>query len=192
MIREYYCFFILCFALISGAQAQQITTDDTLPLQSLIETNLGQGCVEITNISSSINGSSNGLSSYGSFEKGNSNFPFENGILLSTGNINSAGNTVNTSPLNEGEDNWSTDSDLENALGLTGTINATAIEFDFISVANQIQFNYLLASEEYLGTNPCSYSDGFAFLIREANSTGPFTNIAIIPGTSIPVNTKSL
>jgi len=192
MIREYYNFFTLFFIIISGVQAQQITTDDTLPLQSLIESNLAQGCVEITNISSSVNGSINGLSSFGSFERGTSNFPFENGILLSTGNINSAGNTINTSPLNEGGDNWGTDSDLENALGLTGTINATAIEFDFISVANQIQFNYLLASEEYLGTNPCSYSDGFAFLIREAASTGPFINIAIIPGTNIPVNTNTI
>ncbi|MFT4610976.1 MAG: gliding motility-associated-like protein [Glaciecola sp.] len=192
MIREYYWFFTLFFVLITGAQAQQIITDDTLPLQSLIESNLAQGCVEITNISSSINGAINGLSSYGSFDRGTSNFPFENGILLSTGNINSAGNTINTSPLNEGGDNWGTDSDLENALALTGTINATAIEFDFISVANQIQFNYLLASEEYLGTNPCSYSDGFAFLIREASSTGPFTNIAIIPETSIPVNTNTI
>lgn len=192
MIREYYCFFILCFVLIIGGHAQQITTDDALPLQSLIENNFGQGCVEITNISSSINGSINGLSSYGSFERGTSNFPFENGILLSTGNIISAGNTINTSPLNEGGSNWNTDPDLESALGITGTTNATTIEFDFISVANQIQFNYLLASEEYLGTNPCSYSDGFAFLIREANSTGPFTNIAIIPGTSIPVNTNTI
>nr|WP_321225548.1 choice-of-anchor L domain-containing protein [uncultured Psychroserpens sp.] len=192
MIRDYYSFFILFFVLITGVHAQQITTDDTLPLQSLIENNFGQGCVEISNISSSINGSINGLSSYGSFDKATSNFPFEHGILLSTGNINSAGNTINTSPLNEGGSNWGTDSDLENALAITGTINATAIEFDFISVANQIQFNYLLASEEYLGTNPCSYSDGFAFLIREANSTGPFTNIAIIPGTSIPVNTNTI
>ncbi|WP_052467017.1 T9SS type B sorting domain-containing protein [Psychroserpens damuponensis] len=192
MIREYYCFFLLFFVLITGVQAQQITTDDTLPLQSLIESNFGQGCVEITNISSSINGSINGLSSYGSFDKSTSNFPFQNGILLSTGNINSAGNTINTNPLNEGGSNWGTDPDLENALALSGTINATSIEFDFISVANQIQFNYLLASEEYLGTNPCSYSDGFAFLIREANSTGPFTNIAIIPGTSVPVNTNTI
>ncbi|MFT5846567.1 choice-of-anchor L domain-containing protein [Psychroserpens sp.] len=192
MIREYYCFFILFSILIFGVQAQQITTDETAPLQSLIETNFGQGCVEISNISSSINGSINGFSSYGSFDRGTSNFPFENGILLSTGNINSAGNSVNTSPLNEGGDNWGTDSDLESALSLTGTINATSIEFDFISVANQIQFNYLLASEEYFGANPCSYSDGFAFLIREASSTGSFTNIAIIPGTSVPVNTNTI
>ena len=192
MIRDHYFFFILYFVLITGVQAQQINTDDTLTLSSLIETNLAQGCVEITNISSPINGSISGLSSYGSFEKGTSNFPFENGILLSTGHINSAGNTINTDPLNEGGANWGTDSDLENALGIGGTINATAIEFDFISVTNQIQFNYILASEEYFGTNPCSYSDGFAFLIREATSTGPFTNIAIIPSTSIPVNTKTI
>mgnify|MGYP001459366364 CR=1 FL=1 len=94
------------------------------------------------------------------------------------GNINPAGNTINTSPLNEGGANWGTDSDLENALALAGTIHATAIKFDFNAVANQIQFNYLLASEECLGTNPRSYSDGFAFSIREASmwSTGDISS----------------
>jgi len=184
---------ITLFSVINFTlQAQQITTDSTLPLEALIENNLGQGCVDISNITTSINGQASGLSSYGSFDKASSDFPFENGIMLSTGNINSAGNTINTNPLNDGDDNWTTDPDLENALGLTGTINATSIEFDFISVANQIQFNYLLASEEYLGTNPCSYSDGFAFLIRETGSSGPYANIALLPGTTIPVNTNTI
>ncbi|MBT8303634.1 MAG: choice-of-anchor L domain-containing protein, partial [Bacteroidia bacterium] len=186
----------LLFGLLLGAihnsSAQQISVDNTVGVQQLIENNLVQGCVETSNISSPINGSINGLSSYGYFERGNSNFPFENGIVITTGDANSSGNTTNANVLNEGETNWGTDADLENALGITNTLNATTIEFDFISISNQIQFNYILASEEYFGNFPCDYSDGFAFLIRPAASAGAYTNIAVIPGTTIPVNTSTI
>jgi len=166
--------------------------DNSQTVQTLIENNLAEGCVEITNISSSINGSVNGFSSFGYFERANSNFPFENGIMLSTGNANSAGNTTNINILNEGELTWGTDPDLETALGITDTYNATSIEFDFISISNLIQFNYILASEEYFGNFPCDYSDGFAFLIKEAGTANPYTNIALVPGTNIPVNTNTV
>ncbi len=187
-----YSLFILLGGVIQGLYAQQITVDNTVSAQQLIENNLVQGCVETSNISSPINGNINGLSSFGYFERGNSNFPFENGIVITTGNANSAGNTTNANVLNEGETNWGTDTDLENALGINNTLNATTIEFDFISISNQIQFNYILASEEYFGNFPCDYSDGFAFLIRQASSTGPYANIAVIPGTTTPVNTSTI
>lgn len=151
-----------------------------------------EDCIEITNISSPVNGSVVGLRSFGFFERGASNFPFENGIILSTGNANSAGNTENTEDLNEGEASWGTDIDLENTLGITETLNATTIEFDFTSTSSVLQFNYILASEEYFLNFPCQYSDGFAFLIREASSNGPYTNIALIPGTATPVNTTTI
>ncbi len=172
--------------------AQQISTDNTLSLESLVQTNLGQNCVEISNISSASNGQVNGIDSYGSFSKANSNFPFQNGIILSTGQIDSAGNELISNILNEGDTNWLTDPDLENALNISETINATSIEFDFVSAANLIQFNYLLASEEYNANFPCQYSDGFAFLIKEAGTPNPYTNIAVIPGTNIPVNTNTI
>ena len=179
---------ILGHALFS----QQIEVDNTLSAQDLIENHLIQGCVEVSNISTSVNGSIDGFSSYGYFDRDASNFPFENGIVLSTGNVLSAGGGVNTEILNEGSESWGTDIDLETALGLSGTQNATSIEFDVISSTNQIQFNYILASEEYFGSFPCQYSDGFAFLIREAGSSDPYTNIAVIPQTSIPVNTNTI
>ncbi len=179
----------LCFSL---AHAQKITVNNTLSAQQLIQDHLVEGCVEVSNITSPVNGSINGFSSFGYFERGLSNFPFENGILLSTGNANSAGNSTNDNILNDGELNWGTDTDLEAALGISNTHNATTIEFDFTSISNVIQFNYILASEEYFGNFPCEYSDGFAFLIREAGSNDPYTNIALIPGTSIPVNTNTI
>ena len=153
---------ILCF-VCSLSFAQQISVDNTVSPQNLIENTLIQGCVEVSNISSPTNGSSVGLGSFGYFERGASDFPFQNGIVLTTGNANSAGNEQNNTILNDGDNSWGTDNDLETTLGITGTLNATSIEFDFLSISNQIQFNYLLASEEYFGNFPCAYSDGFAF-----------------------------
>ena len=92
---------LLCLLITYSSHSQQITTDSSASLESLISNNLAEGCVEITNITSSVNGSSSNLESYGYFEKGASNFPFENGIVLSTGSVNSAGNTINSDILAE-------------------------------------------------------------------------------------------
>ncbi len=192
MNKQTYILLAISLFSINSIFSQKILIDNTLSAQELIANNLVEGCVEVSNISSSVNGSINGFSSFGFFERANSSFPFQNGIVISTGNANSGGNTTNTNVLNEGETNWGTDPDLETALGITNTLNATSIEFDFISISNLIQFNYILASEEYFGNFPCEYSDGFAFLIRQAGTNDPYTNIALIPGTNIPVNTNTI
>ncbi|MCL5129629.1 T9SS type B sorting domain-containing protein [Algibacter sp. L4_22] len=191
-MRFFYSFLIsvLCFSQFSNAQ--KISVDSSVGLQSLVEDNLVDGCVDISNIQSVINGSSYGFESYGYFERAGSNFPFERGIMLSTGAANSGGNELITPPLSEGSSVWGTDPDLETALGTSNTQNATSIEFDIVSISGQFQFNYLFASEDYDGINPCQVSDGFAFLIKETGSAAPYENIAIIPGTTTPVNTSTV
>ncbi|WP_298427297.1 choice-of-anchor L domain-containing protein [uncultured Kordia sp.] len=183
-------FFIL-FTLFAchTISAQQVTTDESVSLQQLVE-QLAQGCVEISNVTSSINGSVNNFQSYAYFDQAGSGFPFANGLVLTSGRASDAGTPINTSPLNSGTTAWGTDPDIETALGVNGTVNATSIEFDFIAVTNQISFNYLLASEEYAEDFPCRFSDSFAFLIRPTGSTAPYTNIAVVPGTNIPVSTS--
>lgn len=187
----YYILFVL-FCSSHFMFSQQISVDNTIGLQQLIEDNLVDGCVDISNITSAVNGIPYGLPSYGYFERANSNFPFENGIVLTTGNAASAGNGVISPTLSEGSSIWGTDPDLEAALGTTNTQNATSIEFDIISTSGQFQFNYLFASEDYDGINPCQVSDGFVFLIKETGSLAPYQNIALVPGTSDPVNTGTV
>ncbi|NCQ15748.1 MAG: hypothetical protein GW810_13295, partial [Flavobacteriales bacterium] len=189
---RYYAFLVLLFGSCKVVFSQQISVDASIPLNQLIQDNLIEGCVEISNISSAVNGNSFGLPSYAFFNRASSNFPFQDGVMLSTGNAESGGNLPRTPTLSEGSTIWGTDPDLEAALGITNTLNATSIEFDLISATNQVQFNYLLASEEYFGTNPCQFSDGFVFLIKEVGSPLPYTNIALVPGTSIPVNTNTI
>ncbi|WP_339917578.1 choice-of-anchor L domain-containing protein [Yeosuana marina] len=189
---QYYAFLVLLLCTSSTMLSQQITVDSSIPVDQLVLDNLIKGCVQISNITSSVNGNSYGVSSYGYFNKASSNFPFQDGVMLSTGNAESGGNGVRTPTLSEGSTIWGTDNDLETALGITNTLNATSIEFDLVSSSNLVQFNYLLASEEYFGINPCQFSDGFAFLIKETASAGPYQNIAVVPGTSTPVNTNTI
>jgi gliding motility-associated-like protein len=184
--------FFWFFWFVNGVQSQQVITDTNASLTALVEGLLGTNCVEISNVSSPYNGSVDGLNSFGAFSKGSSNFPFSNGIILTTGNANAAGNSQINAPLNDGTENWGTDFDLESTLGITNTLNATTLEFEFVSAVNTIQFNYILASEEYQQEYPCFYSDGFAILFKKAGTNEPYQNIALVPGTNIEVNTSTI
>ncbi|MFD0863313.1 choice-of-anchor L domain-containing protein [Sungkyunkwania multivorans] len=174
---------------ISG---QLITTNTSLTPEQLVQETLGNDCIEISNVTSNINGSVDGLNSFGRFNRAGSSFPFADGFLITSGNATSAGNTMIPTNLSEGTGSWGGDADLEAALGTTGTLNATVIEFDIVSVTDQISFNYLLASEEYQQNNPCNVADGFALLIRPNATATPYSNIALIPGTTIPVGIDTI
>tara|TARA_R110001583_G_scaffold160872_1_gene312799 strand:+ start:82581 stop:86207 length:3627 start_codon:yes stop_codon:yes gene_type:complete len=129
--------------------------------------------------------------SYGFFKKpAGSSFPFDKGIILTSGSANPAGNIVNPGIISE-ENNLSKDPDLELALGLNGTENATFIKFNFVAVSSTISFRYLMASEEYNKRDECTFSDAFAFLLRPVGTT-TYTNLAIIPGTTTPVSTTNV
>lgn len=49
----------------------------------------------------------------------------------------------------------------------------------------------MFLSEEYRKSN-CYYSDAFAFLIKKAGTTDNYKNIAVIPGTNIPVSSTTI
>ena len=184
--------FLLLFTHICIIYAQQIVTDSSLQPQQLIDNLTDGSCVIASNANSSINGRVNGLPSYGLFNRGTSDFPLESGIILSTGNVNSSGNTVITESLSEGNLDWETDPNIEAVLGITQTLNATSLEFDFTSINNSVGFKYIFASDEYQQQYPCNFQDVFAILIKEAGTNDPFVNIAIIPDGFSSVNTNSI
>lgn len=132
--------------------------------------------------------------SYGSFSANGSAFPFSSGIILSTGRAASAPGP-NTSLLSEGPTNWAGDADLEQALNVGNTINATVLEFDFLPLGDKFSFDYIFSSEQYL-TNPsanqCNYTDGFAFLLKKANTSEAYQNLALVPNTNIPVRVNTV
>lgn len=167
--------------------AQFVRVDDTYTAQQLVENVLvNSPCAQISDVRVSGNPFNTTQLSYGYFEANGSNFPFQNGVILSTARAKRA-EGPNTSLIDEGETGWLGDADLEQALNIRNTYNATVIEFDFTPLTSYVSFDYIFASEEYQGSAPCRYSDGFAFLLKRANSADPYQNLALIPNTSTPV-----
>ena len=152
------------------------------------------GCISISNVSTTGWQNAGGSeSSHGYFEKGSLPFDISKGIILSTGAVRNAPGPNNVL-LDDQDDQWQGDPDLAAALqeSVWNYLNATSIEFDFVANnTSGISFEYLFLSEEYRPTN-CTYSDGFAFLIKKAGSTDPYTNIALVPGTQDPVTSLSI
>jgi len=184
----------LLLSLFSYSQNISVDSQTYTPQQLIEDILIDSDCIEnvvITNVSG---GDFNGTDqSYGFFDATGTAFPFQNGIVMSTGRLaNVPGPNNNLS--DDDATNWQGDLDLEYALNESGTINATILEFDFISVASQISFRYIFASEEYQENDPnsCQYSDLFGFLIRPTASQDPYDNIALVPGTSTPVKATTV
>ncbi|WP_310557078.1 choice-of-anchor L domain-containing protein [Flavobacterium sp.] len=187
---------LLSFACFFSANsfAQYIQITDNIPAQDLVENYLvNSSCAVVSNFS--VTGGSFGVQqSFGIFSGTGTAFPFLSGIVLSTGKAVSA-TGPNDSLLSEGATSWSGDSDLEQALGISSSINATVLEFDFVPLTNKISFDYIFSSEQYLtspSSNQCNFTDGFAFLLREATSSGAYQNLALVPGTTIPVKVNTV
>lgn len=165
------------------------------PAQLIEDVLVTGGCSDVTNFITQVSGAptDNEIKSYGYFTRGGTDFPFDSGIVITSGNAFGGGNTQ-SGVIVAGQNGLSGDADLETALGVTGTGDATFIQFDFTPTIDRIQFNYIMASEEY-GLDPgsgvpfeCSFTDGFAFLIRESGTTDPFENLAVLPnGTQVNV-----
>jgi gliding motility-associated-like protein len=177
-------------------QAQYIQVDDTYTAQQLVQNVLvnNSPCAGVSNFSVSGDTFSGSQNSYGYFNAGTSGFPFTNGIVLSTGKATSAVGP-NNSLLSQGGTSWLGDSELEVALGISNSINATTLEFDFVPITNKISFDYIFSSEQYLlsaTSNQCNYTDGFAFLLKPTDNSLPYQNLALVPGTNIPVKINTV
>ncbi|KMQ60004.1 gliding motility protein [Chryseobacterium angstadtii] len=131
--------------------------------------------------------------SWGFFNKGTTAFPFDKGIVLTTGYARKTGNNFQgtlSDPLPSAGD-----VDLATALNVNNTQlrDATYIEFDFVPSSTEITFRYLFASKEYDTSHQfaCTISDGFALLLKKA--TDPtYTNLAVLPGGAGPVSVTNI
>lgn len=184
----------LLFSLLNYAQNISVDSQTYSPQQLIEDILIDSDCIEnviVTNVSGgNFNGSDQ---SYGYFDASGTAFPFESGVVLSTGRLQNVEGPNNTLSDDDAS-NWEGDLDLENALNETGTINATILEFDFTAVASQISFRYIFASEEYQenNSNTCRFSDLFGFLIRPAVGQNQYENIAVVPDTFTPVKVTTV
>lgn len=172
-----------------NCNAQQISITPSADATELLNSSLFNACNEVANAVSNNDGTINNIKSYGYFENTNTNFPFNEGIVITSGNVEYI---TTSNQLNSGDTTWTGSLAAEAALGIENTYNATEITFEFTAQSDEIKFNYIIASEEYYLENPCSFSDAFAILIKPTGTADPFTNIAVVPNTDINANSNTI
>ena len=129
----------------------------------------------------------------------NAGLGIDTGIVLTNGRAKTTGgNTgVNYDAGQLASTGWSLAGDANLATAISSPVgdlhDACILEFDFVPLGDSIKFNYVFSSEEYTPAFACpdlsggGYNDAFAFFI-----SGPgfptLQNIALVPGTSLPVS----
>ena len=161
-----------------------VDQDIFTPEQLIEDVLIDSPCASVSNIIASTGSIISPIlpNGIGYFFSNGIDFPFEDGLLLTTGDASRAGGPNNDN-LSDG--NWAGDEDLDTYLGVDSN-DATFIQFDFTPQADTISFDFLMASEEYdMGTFECNYSDAFAFLLMDSEDN--VTNLAVIPNTNTPI-----
>jgi len=183
------------FQICIGTIPPPITSSTTThtPLQLIEDVLLNTTCASVTNVTSSTGTDFGSVNGIGYFERNGSTFPFDYGVVLTSGNADMAPGP-NFDTMSEGDGGWPGDPDLSQVLadqGIVGTLgNATTLEFDFVPLTNNISFDFIFASEEY-GVFQCQYSDVFAFILTNT-VTNVSTNLAVLPTTTTPISVTTI
>ncbi len=135
------------------------------------------------------------INTLGSFTKNGTEFPFEEGIVLSTSEVQFVPGPFTTTAKGNNPHRWVGDKDLNDAINDTGgnpefdgRMRVTQLEFDFFSIKDSIKFDYLFASNSYISgcTYTCRNGSLFAAWLIDT-TTGEGRNLAKIKGTNTPI-----
>lgn len=143
------------------------------------------------------------INTIGYFNKNNSIFPFEQGIVLSTGEVEYVEGPYTSEGKGKNNFRWVGDKDLNDAIADAGgmpsspkvakDMRVSQLSFDLVSIKDSIKFDYLFASNSY--THDCDYSceNGALFAAWLVDTvTGKGQNLAKINGTDIPVSLSTI
>ena len=117
---------------------------------------------------------------------------FSSGLIIATGDISVAPGPNSSGGASSAVYNSMSCPELDNLISGWGYTNYPAVlEFDFSTVGNAVAFKYVFASEEYPEYVGSSYNDVFGFFVTD-NVTNATQNIALIPGTNLPVTINNV
>lgn len=160
-----------------------IRTKNDYSTESLVRDIFAKGaCDNISNIRSI--GNHEGI---GYFENGRSVIGMENGIIISTGQIEHAEGPNQAGDKSGTLGNTAGDQDLGMFVDQR-VLDVVGIEFDFVPLDSFVKFRYVFASEEYCEFVGSVYNDVFGFFVSGPGIDGEFSNqaknVALIPGTN--------
>jgi hypothetical protein len=183
---------IILFFLATNIFAQQPIITQIAGTNAVNNVLVGNG-IQTSNIS--FNGVPTQL---GYFTNGNA-IGIDTGIVLTTGVFGSIpGNVQNTASTNM--QSTITDLDIlalmqQNSSQASSANDAAVLKFDFIPKGDTIEFEYVFGSEEY-PEFVCNFNDGFAMFLSGPGINGNFSNgadnLALVPGTNIPVSISTV
>ena len=185
---------LLLISLISGLGitfSQNVTVDETTYTVEELVTDvlIDSPCANVSNITWSTGTTFGSLNGIAFFEEPSGAFPFNQGLVMSAGGVTLANGPNNAFNQSLGSA-WPGDADLSGLAGAQ-TNNASIIEFDFVPLASEVTFRFLMASEEYSPPGDgaidyeCNFSDVFAFFLTD--SAGITDNLAVLPDTNTPI-----
>ena len=112
----------------------------------------------------------------------------DSGILLTSGSATAAAGLAST----QASVTTFTGSDPDLVpLTMSSANDVCRLEFDFVPAGDTVKFDYIFASEEHPLFWCGSVNDAFGFFISGPGITGT-QNIALVPGTNIPVTINSV
>jgi hypothetical protein len=171
---------LMSFILMGSLAWGQLATTDlsTQTSEDLANKLLGSG---ITTSNISYTGATR---SAGTFSGGTGIIGFEEGIILSSGNISNVIGPNMTDDITA-DNGLPGDTDLGTLIPGYTTHDATILEFDFIPYSDVISFQYVFTSDEYNEWVNTAYNDVFGFFLNGVN-------VALLPGTSIAVSINNV
>src|SRR5687768_12734046 len=160
-----------CALVFSGITLNaQLTVNNTTNAVSAVEDFLlGEG-VNATNITYVGNNDQ-----VASFICTGCNLNLPSGIILSSGNANSASGPNNNGAASDAYNVPSGDPDL-NAISAVSVNDASILEFDFVPTGDSLIFNYVFGSDEYPNFINGTFNDSFGFFLSGPGISGPYQN----------------
>ncbi|MCG8575918.1 MAG: OmpA family protein [Flavobacteriales bacterium] len=137
--------------------------------------------------------------SLGKFEADSSLFGMSEGLILTTGNVKGAQGpndspkktTLSILPQSGRARKMVRNGDKDlNAISTEPTLDNAILQIEFVPKNEELQFNFIFASEEYLEFCGSKYNDIFAFFL-----SGPKiqkTNLAVLPDGKTPVSVNTI
>ena len=180
----------MCGTSIFSQQASVLGINDRFTDEELIRDVFVKGfCSNVSNIETT-----GADFSMGNFFNGGSIIGIDQGIIISTGVIDSASGP-NTQGMTGGFIGTTNDDDLTK-IATSGIFDVSGVSFDFVPISNRVSFNYVFASEEYCEYVNTAFNDVFGFFVSGPGINGEFMNnginVARIPGTGEEVSINNV
>jgi subtilisin-like proprotein convertase family protein len=189
LFLSFFCFFTLICSVFSQLQVASAGQPPYTPevLVSNFMTGAGINVIDISYVGDSI--------AVGYFKNGTGSIGLDRGLILTSGRAATVG--ISFGADGEGADFANTSNfggSIEPNLQSLSSISLRDVAYykiTFQSYNDSIRFKYVFASEEYPEFACSDFNDIFGFFIQGPGYPTP-TNIAIIPGTNLPVSINNV